>query len=338
MKKLMITCLLGIYFLGSGVTTAQTGENFGVEKPKPAYVMVIHGGAGFGSPETLPENEQNEYCDKMTEALHAGETILKEGGSSINAVEAAINIMEDSPLFNSGKGAVFNSEGKNELDASIMDGKTHNAGAVANVHTIKNPISAARKVMTDSKHVMLIREGAERFADEMELKVVDSSYFFTQKSWNSYLRRKKEEDENKNDKHGTVGAVAMDMKGNLAAGTSTGGMTYKKYGRVGDSPIIGAGTYADNQTCAVSATGHGEFFIRNVVAYDVAARMKYLGEDLQTAANYIINHKLKMQDANGGIICVDNEGNIAWPFNTTLMLRGTIREGEEAEIRFFKEK
>lgn len=340
MKKLMIICFLSIFVfvVNIRIVEAQNEKDLGVEKRKPAYVMVIHGGAGFGSPETIPADRREQYRNKMTAALKAGEAILKNGGSSLDAVEAAINIMEDSPLFNAGKGAVFNSEGENELDASIMDGKTHNAGAVANVHTIKNPITAARKVMTDSRHVLLISQGAERFANEVGLEIVDSSYFFTEKSWKSYQRRKKEEEEKENDKHGTVGAVALDMKGNLAAGTSTGGMTYKKYGRVGDSPIIGAGTYADNETCAVSATGHGEYFIRNVVAYDVAARMKYLGEDLQTAADYIINHKLKQQDANGGIICVDHEGNIAWPFNTTLMFRGTISENKKAAIRFFKEK
>jgi len=277
------------------------------------------------------DEDELKYKERLEAALLAGAEILKNGGSSLDAVETAIRLLEDSPLFNAGKGAVFNADGVNELDASIMDGKTMNAGAVANVTTIKNPISAARKVMDESPHVMLIKEGAETFAQEIGLEIVDPTYFFTQKSWDALQRNKESE------KSGTVGCVALDNEGNLAAGTSTGGMTNKKWGRVGDSPVIGAGTYADNSTCGVSATGHGEFFIRNVVAYDIAARMNYLNEPLASAADDIINNKLKALGANGGVIAMDKNGNIAMPFNTSGMFRGYLRAGEDVKVFIYKE-
>jgi beta-aspartyl-peptidase (threonine type) len=213
-----------------------------------------------------------------------------------------------------------------------MDGKTLNAGAVANVTTIKNPISAARRVMEESPHVMLIKEGAEKFAQEQGLEIVDPSWFFTQRNWDALQRAKENE---LKEKTGTVGCVALDKSGNIAAGTSTGGMTNKKFGRVGDAPIIGAGTYADNSTCGVSATGHGEFFIRNVVAYDISARMKYLNETLETAADDIINNKLKAIGANGGVIAMDKNGNIAMPFNTSAMFRGYLKAGETPRTFIF---
>jgi L-asparaginase / beta-aspartyl-peptidase len=298
---------------------------------RPEWAIVVHGGAGYMRPENYTDEDELKYKERLEAALLAGAGILKNGGSSLDAVEAAIRLLEDSPLFNAGKGAVFNADGVNELDASIMDGKTGNAGAVANVTTIKNPISAARKVMDESPHVMLIKEGAETFAQEIGLEIVDRSYFFTQKSWNALQRNKESE------KSGTVGCVALDNEGNLAAGTSTGGMTNKKWGRVGDSPVIGAGTFADNNTCGVSATGHGEFFIRNVVAYDIAARMNYLNEPLASAADDIINNKLEALGANGGVIAMDKNGNIAMPFNTSGMFRGYMRAGEDVKVFIYKE-
>jgi L-asparaginase / beta-aspartyl-peptidase len=231
---------------------------------QPGYVLVIHGGAGNITPERITPDKQVLYEQKLTEALTAGEKVLASGGTALDAVVAAVQLMEECPLFNSGKGAVFNAEGKNELDASIMDGKTMKAGAVAGVMTIKSPVEAARRVMDSSAHVMMAGRGAEEFARVQGLEIVDPSYFYTEESWQEYLKVKAKIE--KDGRKGTVGAVALDMNGNLAAATSTGGMTYKKYGRIGDSPIIGAGTYANNESCAVSCTGHGEYFIRNSVA------------------------------------------------------------------------
>lgn len=339
MKKILLILLA----LGLLVSCQTPGEK---EQPpttteKPSWAIVIHGGAGNMNPEHFTPEREAEYKAKLSEALQAGADILEAGGPGLDAVEAAIRIMEDSPLFNAGKGAVFNAEGVNELDASIMDGKTLNAGAVANVTTIKNPITAARLVMEKSPHVMLIKEGAEKFAAEKGLEIVDPSYFYTESRRNALENAQKREAENKPDetkKSGTVGCVVLDIGGNLAAGTSTGGMTNKKYGRVGDSPVIGAGTYADNNTCAVSATGHGEFFIRNVVAYDIAARMAYRGESLESAANDVINNKLRSLDANGGVVAIDKNGNIAMPFNTTGMFRGYLKPGADVKTFIFQQE
>jgi L-asparaginase / beta-aspartyl-peptidase len=304
---------------------------------RAAYSLVIHGGAGNITPENLPAEQAVQYEYELKEVLKRGDSILKAGGSSLDAVEACVRMMEDCPLFNAGKGAVFNAEGKNEMDAAIMDGKTGMAGAVAGVAVIKNPISAARAVMEKSNHVMLAGKGAETFATEQGLELVSPDYFFTQQRWDSYMNVKIRNDstDNADKKHGTVGCVAVDMFGNLAAATSTGGMTFKKYGRIGDSPVIGAGTYADNNTCAVSATGHGEFFIRNVVAYDIAAIMKYKGLSVAEAAEVVVMHKLKSQGAAGGIIAVDKSGNIAMPFNTTGMFRGYVKAGGEMKVAMF---
>ncbi len=306
------------------------------------YALVIHGGAGNIARESISEQQEEEYLNKLAEALKIGEEILSGGGSSLDAVEAVVKVLEDSPLFNAGKGAVFNIEGKNELDASIMCGRTHNAGAVTGLTTIKNPISAARVVMENSPHVFLSGKGAETFAYENGLEVVDPGYFFDQRRWDQYRqhirdnvnRRRGYRDENL--KLGTVGAVALDMEGNIAAATSTGGMTGKRYGRIGDSPIIGAGNYASNLSCGVSATGHGEFFIRNMVAYDIAARMHYGGQSLQDAAREVINVNLVEQDANGGIIAIDKDGNIVMEFNTTAMFRGSLTSEGEREVRIFE--
>lgn len=303
-----------------------------VQKDKnPEYVLVIHGGAGTILKKNMTDQQEAKYVEKLKEALTTGENILKNGGTSLDAVTKAIMVMEDSPLFNAGKGAVFTAEGQNEMDASIMDGQDLNAGAVAGVRHIKNPILAARAVMEESPHVMLVGEGAEIFAEKEGLEIVDTSYFFTENRWKSFLKAKTNAE-----KHGTVGAVALDKYGNLAAATSTGGMTYKMKGRVGDSPIIGAGTYADNNTCAVSATGHGEYFIRNVVAYDISALMKYKRLSLSEAANEVIMKKLKKIDAHGGIIAVDKDGNFTMTFNTEGMYRGYVASEGKSEVLIYK--
>ena len=295
----------------------------------PDWAIVIHGGAGDIEKEGFSEERQSEYKQKLEEAIKVGSLILENGGTSLEAVEASIHIMEDSPLFNAGKGAVFNALGQNEMDASIMDGKSGKAGAVAGVRHIKNPISAAIAVMEKSPHVLLIGDGAVKFASEHKVEMIDTSWFYTEKRWKSYEKMKQ-------DKHGTVGCVALDKLGNISAGTSTGGMTMKMPGRVGDSPIIGAGTYADNQTCGISATGHGEFFIRNVVAYDVAAIMKYEGKNIQEAASYVIQDKLKSQNASGGIIGLDAQGNIIMEFNTTAMFRASNGSDDNLRVAIFK--
>jgi beta-aspartyl-peptidase (threonine type) len=294
---------------------------------KPDYVLAIHGGAGAMSLVNTGPEKQKEYTIALERALAVGDSVLRNNGSSLDAVEACIGFLEDCPLFNAGKGAVFTAEGKNELDASIMNGATLQAGSVAGITTVRHPISAARKVMENSPHVMLTGKGAELFAKEQGLEIVDPSYFRTEQRWKDYEKAKARMDsiQKAEGKHGTVGCVALDRMGNLAAGTSTGGMMMKKYGRVGDSPIIGAGTYADNKSCAISATGHGEFFIRNVVAYDISALMKYKEMSLQEAASLVIESKLKEQGGNGGIIGIDTHGNIAMVFNTSGMFRGWLK-------------
>ncbi len=297
---------------------------------KPDYVIVIHGGAGNASNRDINKDQQKEYKEKLSEALAIGEEILINGGTCIEAIEKTINFLEDCPLFNAGKGAVFTHDGYNELDASIMQGWDLNAGAVAGVRDIKNPISAAIKVMTDSKHVMMSGSGASEFAKGQGLEIVDSSYFFTENRWNSLQNILKSE------KHGTVGCVVLDKYGNLAAGTSTGGMTNKKFNRIGDSPIIGAGTYANNNTCAVSATGHGEFFIRYTVAHDISALMEYKNMSLEDASNLVINQKLVNAGGTGGIIAIDKNGNISMTFNTNMMFRAYAKSTGEKEVAIFK--
>jgi len=324
-----ISALLFIIFLSTSFSvSSQISGN---------YALVIHGGAGNITKANLPAEIAAQFESKLNEVLLHGDSILKAGGTSLDAVESCVRLMEDCPLFNAGKGAVFNAEGKNELDAAIMDGKTGLAGAVAGVTTIRNPISAARAVMEKSNHVMLSGKGAEIFAAEQGLDLVSPDYFFTQPRWDAYLKAKAYADsiDNIDKKHGTVGCVAVDQYGNLAAATSTGGMTFKKYGRIGDTPVIGAGTYADNKTCAVSATGHGEFFIRNMVAYDIAAIMKYKGISVSEAAEVVVMHKLKKQGGTGGIIAVDSKGNVAMTFNTTGMFRGYVKAGGESMVGIF---
>ena len=295
---------------------------------RPEYVLVIHGGAGVIERKDFTPELEKAYLDKLQEALDSGEAILKSGGTSLDAVTVAVRIMEDSPLFNAGKGSVFSKTGENEMDAAIMDGRDLSAGAVAGVRTIKNPILAARKVMEDSKHVLLVRDGAEKFAREHDVEIVDPTYFFTQKRYDALLKAQK---------HGTVGAVALDRSGNLAAATSTGGMTNKMTGRVGDTPIIGAGNYANNNTCAVSATGHGEFFMRYTVAHDISALMEYKGLSVAAAAHEVIFNKLLPVGGTGGVIAVDKEGNYTMTFNTSGMFRGVITHDGIREVAIFRE-
>lgn len=301
------------------------------------YVIVIHGGAGYMTAENTSPERQTQYTEVMENALQTGKEMLEEGKNALEVVEAVIRILEDSPLFNAGKGAVFTHNGTNELDASIMDGKTLNAGAVAGVKNIKNPISAAYKVMTNSKHVLLTGDGASEFAKEQGLEIVDPKYFYTEDNFKELQEVIKSEEEKKDSKHGTVGCVVMDKEGNLAAGTSTGGMTNKRWGRVGDSPIIGAGTYANNNTCAVSCTGHGEFFIRYAVAHDLSALIEYKNMGVDEAAEYIINEKLKNAGGNGGLIAVDKNGEITMKFNTPGMVRAYLKSDGSKDIRLFKD-
>ena len=292
------------------------------------YGLVIHGGAGTITREKMSPEKEAEYRGKITEALTVGYEILEKGNSSLDAVEAVVRIMEDSPLFNAGKGAVFTNAGTNELDASIMDGSTLQAGAVAGVKTVKNPISAARKVMEKTWHVMLSGDGADHFAAEQGLEIVDNNYFYTERRWNALKKAQEEE------KHGTVGCVALDKKGNIAAGTSTGGLTNKRWGRIGDTPIIGAGTYANNETCGVSGTGQGEYFIRGNIAYDVSALMIYRSLTVNDAAGQVID-KLSGRGGRGGLIAMDKNGNIAMSFNTEGMYRGYRVNGSESVIKIY---
>lgn len=300
------------------------------------YTIVIHGGAGVMSKSYMTDEKQKEYKEKLNEALQLGEQMLKEGADATDVVVKVINVMEDSPLFNAGKGAVFTSEGKNELDASIMEGKTLNAGAVAGVRDIKNPITAARQVMINSEHVFLSGKGASEFARKQGLELVPNKYFHTKARYESLKKLQKQEREReKKDNIGTVGCVVLDTNGNLCAGTSTGGMTNKKYGRIGDSPVIGAGTYANNKTCAVSCTGHGEYYIRLGFARDISALMEYKNRSVDEACREEIR-KLSELQGDGGVIGVDAKGNIAMEFNTSGMFRGYIKSTGEKEIAIFK--
>jgi beta-aspartyl-peptidase (threonine type) len=302
---------------------------------KPGYAIAIHGGAGVILRESLSKELEVAYLKVLDSALTVGERILAGGGASMDAVESVIRIMEDCPLFNAGKGAVFSHEGYNELDASVMDGSTLMAGAVAGVRNVKNPISLARKVMTNSSHVMLSGKGATEFAREQGLEIVDSTYFFTERRWMDLQKAIAKAKENK---FGTVGCVALDQAGNLAAGTSTGGMTNKRWNRIGDTPIIGAGTYASNKSCAVSGTGHGEFFIRYTVAREIAALMEYKGMTVQKAAEEVIINRLKPAGGEGGIIAVDKDGNIAMVFNSPGMYRGCADSNGRHELAIFNDK
>jgi len=305
-----------------------------VADARPDYAIVIHGGAGSMQRENMKPEEEKKYLTALNTALDIGEKVLENGGSSMDAVVQTINHLENSPLFNAGRGAVFTHDGRNELDASFMSGKDLNAGAVGGVTVVKNPINAARAVMEHSPHVLLTGKGAEAFAIEQGLDTVPPSYFRVEDRFKTLEKVKEEEkktgylEEHPDYKYGTVGCVALDKEGNITAGTSTGGMTNKRYNRIGDSPIIGAGTYANNETCGVSCTGHGEYFIRYSVAYDLHALMDYKGMPLKEAADLIINDKLKKAGGAGGLIALDKNGNIAMPYNTSGMFRGYAKPGE----------
>ena len=302
------------------------------------YAMVIHGGAGVMSEDKMTAEKQLEYKTKLNEALEVGEKMLKEGAKATDVVVNVINILEDSPLFNAGKGAVFTNDEKVELDASIMEGKTLKAGAVAGVRDIKNPINAAREVMLNSEHVFLSGKGASEFAKKQGLEIVPNKYFYTKPRLDSLKElKKKERERTKKDNIGTVGCVVLDSYGNVCAGTSTGGMNNKKYGRIGDAPIIGAGTYANNKTCAVSCTGHGEYYIRLGFARDISALVEYKNMNVAQACSEEIR-KLTELGGTGGVIALDTNGNIAMEFNTSGMFRGYIKSTGEKDIAIFKEK
>lgn len=317
----------------AGTADAESGSG-----KRPAYALAIHGGAGVITRDQMSAAYEAEVRAVLAKALDTGEAILSAGGSCEDAVVAVISLLEDDPHFNAGKGAVFTYEGTNELDASFMRGRDLNAGAVSGVTGIKNPIKLARHVMEDSEHVMLSGKGAEAFARDYRLETAPPSYFRTEARYESWRQARAESDAkpslSENGKFGTVGCVALDGEGHLAAGTSTGGMTLKRWGRIGDSPIIGAGNYANDASCAVSATGHGEFFIRYAVAHDISARMLYGGLSLADAADQVIQGKLKDVGGEGGVIAVDRLGNVAMPFNSEGMYRGYARPGERVVAIF----
>lgn len=347
MKKIYYLLIL-LPFLISCDQGKTVKEEIKTREPN-SFAIVIHGGAGGIKKEYFTEEQQEAYTLKLEEALKAGYAILEKGGISLDAVEAAINVMEDSPLFNAGKGSVYNSEGNQEMDAAIMDGKTLNAGAVAGVNHIKNPILAARIVMDSSSHVLLSGKGAEIMASKYGIEMVDSSYFFTEKRMNQ-LKELQGKEKTKLDhtaflinneliddhKFGTVGAVAIDKSGNIAAGTSTGGMTNKKYGRIGDVPIIGAGTYANNLTCGISATGTGEYFIRTVAAHEVSSLIKYKGLSPSEALHEVLFKQIGPLGGEGGMILLDKYGDVYWDFNSTGMFRGYKKSNGETEVEMFE--
>lgn len=349
MRKLFV--LFSLFFFEKAI--AQTPM-----QARGKFVLVIHGGAGTILKSQMTPAKEKAYMDALTEALEKGSAILSNGGSATDAVETAVRVMEDNPLFNAGKGAVFTNEGKNELDAAIMNGKTLEAGSVAGVTTIKNPVSAARAVMEKSPHVMMTGKGAEQFAKQQGLDIVDPSYFYTESRWNGLQKAKQEDSLQKTSsdtvkkshafseffysplgvggKYGTVGAVALDRLGNLAAATSTGGMTNKKFGRVGDAPIIGAGTYANNKTVAISCTGWGEYFIRLVMAKSISDMMEFGKMKVKAAADEMIMKRLPALGGDGGLIAVDKNGNIAMPFCTEGMYRGYVKEGGKKVVEIYK--
>jgi beta-aspartyl-peptidase (threonine type) len=334
---------------------------------KNKIALAVHGGAGTIERGSMSAELEREYRFELENALRRGWEILRKNGCALDAVEAAVVALEDCPLFNAGRGAVFTHDGKNEMDACIMDGKNLASGAVAFVQNIKNPIKLARAVLEKSEHVLLAGSGASEFAETLNIEFAPDEYFFTDLRFQQLRQARKEntiqldhmanevqspkskvqspkskvktanpKSKIQNPKSlGTVGAVACDASGNIAAATSTGGMTNKRFGRIGDTPIVGAGTYADNKTCAVSCTGHGEFFVRTVAAYDVAARMKYENLNLEDAARQVVEHLRKI-GGEGGLIAVDARGNLALPFNSEGMYRGFITSGNEPIIEIYR--
>lgn len=349
MKRILSMILIAALLHLCGTLYAQKGSFYELKQlqspQKPRLAFMIHGGAGTIRRGSMTAEKEKQYRAKLEEALMAGYKALQAGKTGVDAVEIAINILEDSPLFNAGKGAVFNHEGKNELDASIMNGKNLSAGAVAGLHRIKNPITLARAVMERSPHVMMIGDGAEQFAKEQNITLVDEKYFWTQERWDALQQILKEEKEKKvsgryadepYNKFGTVGAVALDKNGDLAAGTSTGGMTNKKFGRVGDSPIIGAGTYANDNSCAVSGTGWGEFFIRLSVAREIATQIEYRALPIQDAVDLVIKQKLQKMGGDGGVIAVDRYGNMGISFNSEGMYRAYVDINGKPIVEIYK--
>ena len=350
MKSFFITLLLLISF-GCKKEITSPEEKTATTK-KHEFAIIIHGGAGTILKKNLSDEKEAAYKAKLEEAIKVGHTILKNGGTSQEAVIKTIQVMEESPLFNAGKGAVFTHEETNELDASFMDGKTLNAGAVAGVTNVKSPIELAVKIMTDSDHVMLSGKGASIFAEEKGLEIVDPSYFYTERRFQSLQKIKNKnktaldhddkkaafyDADIKNAKFGTVGCVALDKSGNIAAGTSTGGMTNKRWGRIGDAPIIGSGTYANNLTCGVSSTGWGEYFIRSQVAYDISAQMEYQNKSLKEATTDVIQNKLTKLGGTGGVIALDKNGNMSFEFNTAGMYRASMNDEDQLIVKIYKE-
>lgn len=349
MKKILAICFLSVFLFNCVIEDKKENQT---QKTTNNFAIVIHGGAGTILKKNMTDEKENAYKQKLKEAITIGHTVLKNGGTSQEAVVKTIQVMEESPLFNAGKGAVFTHEETNELDASFMDGKTLNAGAVAGVTNVKSPIALAVKIMTDSDHVMLSGKGASTFAKEKGLEIVDPSYFFTENRFNSLQRIKDKEKTEldhddkkaafydadiKNSKFGTVGCVSLDKEGNIAAGTSTGGMTNKRWGRIGDTPIIGSGTYANNKTCGVSSTGWGEYFIRNQVAYDISAQMEYQQKTLKEATTDVIQNKLTKLGGTGGVVALDKLGNMAFEFNTAGMYRASMDDKGNLVIKIYKE-
>ena len=345
MKKLFFLLLLLLF------QTISDAQNE-VVTMKHKIAIAVQGGAGNFSDTAYTDEQKKVYKNALSEALDSGYAILKKGGSSIDAVVAAVKMMEDNPLFNAGRGSVFTNDGKNEMDAAVMKGKNLKCGAVTCVRHIKNPVEAARKVMDSSQFVFLSAEGAEQFAKKEGLEIEDTSYFFTPFRWEQLQKIKNSDtthldsdthgevqppDETKIEKFGTVGCVAIDANGNLAAATSTGGIANKKYNRIGDSPIIGAGTYANNKTCAVSCTGKGDDFIRLVVAHDISALMEYKRFSLKRAVQKVILEKLKAIGGRGGCIAIDRKSNIEMPFTTSGMFRGSIDKNGKKKVAIYKE-
>lgn len=307
---------------------------------KNTFAIALHGGSGTIKKEDLSEELRQKFEEGLNDALEAGRKILENGGNSLDAVEAAVTQLENCSLFNAGKGSVFNTMGKHEMDAAIMDGKSLKGGAVAGVSNIKNPIRLCKAILQKNEYVFLIAEGAQEFAKQENIEFAEDDYFFDQHRYEQLQDAKKEDKvqlDHSGKKFGTVGAVALDMEGNLAAATSTGGLTNKKFGRVGDSPLIGCGTYANNATCAVSCTGEGEFFIRSVVAHDIACLMEYKKLTLQEACSILVYDKLKKIKGEGGLVAIDKEGNIAMPFNSEGMYRASYNSIGEKVIKIFKE-
>ena len=322
-------------------------------KKQNDFAIIIHGGAGTILKKNMTKEREAAYKEKLAAAIKVGHTILKNGGTSLEAVLKTIQVMEASPLFNAGKGAVFTNAGTNELDASFMDGKKIlNAGALAGVKNVKSPIELAIKVMTDSEHVMLSGDGASLFAKEQGLEIVAPSYFYTEQRFKALQKVKKSQNKKsevsnkqaafydatiKDSKFGTVGCVALDKNGNIAAGTSTGGMTNKRWGRIGDAPIIGSGTYANNLTCGVSSTGWGEYFIRSQVAYDISAQMEYQQKSLKEATKDVIQNKLTKLGGLGGVVALDKNGNMSFEFNTEGMYRASMDDQGTLIVKIYKE-